>query len=138
MDITSNIDACRTRGVKNARTSPTTTPTDTPAEDEGDDREEEVGEDVEHRAGDVGQVDLLFPDLDAAVDEVEDEVANVAVGVLVHDDAAVARGLQFTPDGALGAAFWIPAAIVPLLLVTHGYVFVLLRRAHLHRRMATA
>ena len=36
---------------------------------------------------------------------------------------AVARGLLFTPDGALGAAFWIPALIVPLLLVTHVYIF---------------
>lgn len=51
---------------------------------------------------------------------------------------AVARGLQFTPDGALGAAFWIPATIVPLLLVTHGYVFVLLRRAHPDSRRAAA
>ncbi len=37
---------------------------------------------------------------------------------------AVARGFLFTPDGALGAAFWIPALIVPLLLVTHFYIFV--------------
>lgn len=37
---------------------------------------------------------------------------------------AVARGILFTPDGALGAAFWIPALIVPLLLVTHVYIFV--------------
>lgn len=36
---------------------------------------------------------------------------------------AVARGILFTPDGALGAAFWIPACIVPLLLVTHVYIF---------------
>ena len=36
---------------------------------------------------------------------------------------AVARGILFTPDGALGAAFWIPALIVPLLLVTHVYIF---------------
>ncbi len=36
---------------------------------------------------------------------------------------AVARGLLFTPDGALGAAFWIPAVIVPLLIVTHVYIF---------------
>ena len=35
---------------------------------------------------------------------------------------AVARGFLFTPDGALGAAFWIPALIVPLLLVTHFYM----------------
>jgi hypothetical protein len=36
---------------------------------------------------------------------------------------AVARGILFTPDGALGAAFWIPALIVPLLLVSHVYIF---------------
>ena len=36
---------------------------------------------------------------------------------------AVARGIMFTPDGALGSAFWIPMLIVPLLLVTHVYVF---------------
>ena len=39
---------------------------------------------------------------------------------------AVARGMLFTPDGALGAAYWIPATIVPLLLVTHAYIFILL------------
>lgn len=39
---------------------------------------------------------------------------------------AVARGMLFTPDGALGATYWIPATIVPLLLVTHAYIFVLL------------
>ena len=35
---------------------------------------------------------------------------------------AVIRGLMFTPDGALGAAFWIPAVIVPLLIVSHFYM----------------
>lgn len=39
---------------------------------------------------------------------------------------AVARGMLFTPDGHLGATYWIPATIVPLLLVTHVYVFILL------------
>ncbi len=39
---------------------------------------------------------------------------------------AVARGILYTPDGALGAAFWIPAMIVPLLLVTHVYIFRIL------------
>lgn len=39
---------------------------------------------------------------------------------------AVGRGLLYTDDGDLGATYWIPAAIVPLLLVTHGYVFWLL------------
>lgn len=36
---------------------------------------------------------------------------------------AVGRGLLFTPDGALGAAFWIPLVIVPLLIVSHVYIF---------------
>lgn len=39
---------------------------------------------------------------------------------------AVTRGIIFTPDGHLGAAYWIPATIVPLLLVTHAYIFILL------------
>ena len=39
---------------------------------------------------------------------------------------AIARGILFTPDGALGATYWIPATIVPLLLVTHAYIFFLL------------
>ena len=39
---------------------------------------------------------------------------------------AVARGIVFTPDGHLGATYWIPAVIVPLLLVTHAYIFILL------------
>jgi hypothetical protein len=39
---------------------------------------------------------------------------------------AVARGILFTADGHLGATFWIPATIVPLLLVTHAYIFILL------------
>jgi len=41
---------------------------------------------------------------------------------------AVARGLLYTPDGALGATFWIPAFIVPLLIVTHVYLFAVLLR----------
>lgn len=44
---------------------------------------------------------------------------------------AVTRGIMHTADGDLGAAYWIPATIVPLLLVSHVYVFVLLIR---HRR----
>ena len=36
---------------------------------------------------------------------------------------AVGRGLLYTPDGALGAAFWIPLLIVPLLVVSHVYIF---------------
>jgi hypothetical protein len=41
---------------------------------------------------------------------------------------AVGRGMLFTPDGHLGATYWIPATIVPLLLVTHAYIFILLWR----------
>ena len=39
---------------------------------------------------------------------------------------AVVRGIMYTPDGHLGATYWIPATIVPLLLVTHVYIFILL------------
>jgi hypothetical protein len=39
---------------------------------------------------------------------------------------AVTRGILYTNDGHLGATYWIPATIVPLLLVTHAYVFILL------------
>ena len=39
---------------------------------------------------------------------------------------AIIRGLMYTPDGHFGATFWIPATLVPLLLVTHGYIFYLL------------
>jgi hypothetical protein len=39
---------------------------------------------------------------------------------------AVTRGILFTNDGDLGATYWIPATIVPLLLVTHVYIFILL------------
>lgn len=42
---------------------------------------------------------------------------------------AVVRGILFTPDGHLGATYWIPATIVPLLLVTHGYIFILLAKS---------
>ena len=41
---------------------------------------------------------------------------------------AVARGILYTPDGNLGATYWIPATIVPLLLVTHVYIFILLTK----------
>jgi len=37
---------------------------------------------------------------------------------------AVVRGMIYTADGHLGATFWIPAVIVPLLLVTHVYIFI--------------
>jgi len=49
---------------------------------------------------------------------------------------AVVRGILFAPDGHLGAAYWIPATIVPLLLVTHVYIFILLaRRVQMNRRL---
>ena len=41
---------------------------------------------------------------------------------------AVARGIMFIPDGHFGATYWIPATIVPLLLVTHAYIFILLAK----------
>ena len=37
---------------------------------------------------------------------------------------AVGRGIMYIPDGHFGAAFWIPVIIVPLLLVTHVYIFI--------------
>lgn len=43
---------------------------------------------------------------------------------------ALGRGMLYTPDGHLGTTFWIPATIVPLLLVTHGYVFIQLFKYH--------
>jgi hypothetical protein len=39
---------------------------------------------------------------------------------------AVGRGIMYVPDGHFGAAYWIPATIVPLLLVSHIYLFILL------------
>ncbi len=51
---------------------------------------------------------------------------------------AVARGIMYTPDGALGAAFWIPALFVPPLLVSHGYIFWLLVRESGKRRAVRA
>ncbi len=39
---------------------------------------------------------------------------------------AVTQGLRYTEDGALGAMFFIPAMVVPALLVTHVMVFVIL------------
>ncbi len=39
---------------------------------------------------------------------------------------AMARGIMYGPDGYFGATYWIPATIVPLLLVTHVYIFILL------------
>jgi hypothetical protein len=42
---------------------------------------------------------------------------------------AVARGLLYTPDGNLGATWFIPTVIVPLLVVTHFVIFRQLYRA---------
>ncbi len=41
---------------------------------------------------------------------------------------AVYQGFRLTPDGHLGATYFIPAVVVPALLVTHAVVFVLLVR----------
>jgi len=41
---------------------------------------------------------------------------------------AVTQGIRFTPNGALGAMYFIPALIVPALLVTHYVLFVALLR----------
>jgi hypothetical protein len=41
---------------------------------------------------------------------------------------AVTQGFRHTPDGDLGAAFFIPALIVPALLVSHVVIFQLLWR----------
>ena len=42
---------------------------------------------------------------------------------------AVGRGILFNTDGHMGATFFIPIVIVPLLLVTHGMIFqILLKR----------
>jgi len=36
---------------------------------------------------------------------------------------AVVRGLRYTPDGHLGATWFIPTVIVPLLVVSHFVIF---------------
>ena len=41
---------------------------------------------------------------------------------------AVGRGIMFNTDGHMGATFFIPIVIVPVLLVTHGIVFLLLMK----------
>ena len=41
---------------------------------------------------------------------------------------AVTQGIRYTEDGALGATFFIPAVVVPALLVTHVMVFIILLR----------
>ncbi|MDH3252110.1 MAG: hypothetical protein OEM41_04915 [Ignavibacteria bacterium] len=42
---------------------------------------------------------------------------------------AIRQGLQYTEVGMLGATFFIPAVIVPALLVTHVMVFILLLKS---------
>lgn len=42
---------------------------------------------------------------------------------------ALYQGFRFTPDGHLGATYFIPAVIVPALLVTHVMIFILLLRS---------
>ncbi len=41
---------------------------------------------------------------------------------------AITQGLRYTEGGALGATFFIPAVVVPALLVTHVMVFIILLR----------
>ena len=41
---------------------------------------------------------------------------------------AVTQGLRYTEDGALGSTYFIPAIVVPALLVTHVMVFIILLR----------
>lgn len=41
---------------------------------------------------------------------------------------AVTQGIRYTEDGMLGATFFIPAVVVPALLVTHAMVFIILLR----------
>ena len=41
---------------------------------------------------------------------------------------ALAQGLRYTEDGMLGATYFIPAVVVPALLVSHVMVFVILWR----------
>ena len=36
---------------------------------------------------------------------------------------AVTRGMMYNSVGGLGATFWIPMVIVPMLLVSHVYIF---------------
>lgn len=41
---------------------------------------------------------------------------------------AVTQGLRYTEGGTLGATYFIPAIVVPALLVTHVMVFIILLR----------
>jgi len=49
---------------------------------------------------------------------------------------AVTQGLRYTEDGALGATFFIPAMVVPALLVTHVMVFIILLRGDSKKNQA--
>ena len=51
---------------------------------------------------------------------------------------AVTRGIMFTPAGHFGASYWIPATIVPFLLVTHAYIFMLLAKNLRNRKRRTS
>ncbi len=51
---------------------------------------------------------------------------------------ALYHGFRYTPDGHLGATYFIPAVIVPALLVTHVMVFVLLLRPEVDQAKAGA
>lgn len=42
---------------------------------------------------------------------------------------AVAQGRRFVEDGMFGATFFIPAVVVPALLVSHVLIFIILLRA---------
>ena len=42
---------------------------------------------------------------------------------------AVTQGLRYTEDGMLGATYFIPAVVVPALLVSHVMVFAILVRS---------
>ena len=56
----------------------------------------------------------------------------VGVGVNVEGTLdllnALTQGLRYTEDGMLGATYFIPAVVVPALLVSHVMVFVILWR----------
>jgi hypothetical protein len=41
---------------------------------------------------------------------------------------AVTQGMRYTEDGTLGATYFIPAVVVPALLVTHVIIFIILLR----------
>ena len=49
---------------------------------------------------------------------------------------AVTQGLRYTEDGTLGATYFIPAIVVPALLVTYVMVFVILLRGDWNKNHA--